>query len=185
MKLRPLVSFMMASAMVLGLFCVGPSPVSGEEDLGTANVVTEWGPYRYKLFCYPTKTTSFFMMPHSYVTFDTVNGKYWIIESLRYEYEMHTAPADGFYNVIPYGRPRALRPEKISVTFYTPDMKQLGHYDQVRTDHIYSVPRDGNDYERIICRMECDAEWNWDVKMRMWDAIDPVMSEPTAQPIYR
>jgi len=180
-------SLMMTSALALGLFCVGPSPVSGEEDLGSANKVTEWGPYRYKLFCYPTKTTAFFMIPHSYVTFDIVNGKYWIVESPRFEYEMHTNMSDftGLVGVIDWGRQRALRPERLTVTFYTPDMKQLGSFDQFRTDHVYPIPRDGNDYERIICRIECDGEWNWDIKMRVWDAVDPVMSEPMAQPIYR
>ncbi len=187
MRLRPLMSLMMTSALALGLFCVGPSPVSGEEDLGSANKVTEYGPYRYKLFCYPTKTTAFFMIPHSYVTFDIVNGKYWTIESPRFEYEMSTNNTDftGIIGFLPYGRGRALLPEKLSVTFYTPDMKVLGSYDETRCDHIYSVPRDGNDYERIICRIECNAEWNWDVKMRVYDAVDPVMAEPMAQPIYR
>ena len=187
MSLRPLMSLMMASALVLGLFCVGPSPASGEEDIGTANKVTEWGPYRYKVFCYPTKTTAFFFIPQSYVTFDVVNGKFWIVESPRLEYEMHTANSQfsGLYGIIPFGRRRAMRPEDLTVTFYTPDMKVLGHYDDMRTDHLYAIPRDGNDYERIICRMECTGTWNWDVKMRVYDAVDPVMAEPLAQPIYR
>ena len=47
------------------------------------------------------------------------------------------------------------------------------------------MPRDGNDYERLICRLECNGTENYDIKMRILDAVDPVMAEPQPNERYR
>jgi hypothetical protein len=72
----------------------------------------------------------------------------------------------------------------LSVSFYTPDMRLLGHLDNVRLNRRYSVPRDGNHYERIVVKLESRAKENFDVKMRIWDPIDAVVAEPIPHQIY-
>lgn len=177
MKLRRWMSYVAAGVAALGLFCLGPSPATAEEELGVTTKITDWGPLRYRAFQYPSRSTGFMFYPNSYVTFDVVNGKYWMIESNRMDYEMHHI--SGWTHLFPFAfSPKAIRPEQIDVTFYTPDMRELAHFDKIRAFHLISIPRDGNDYERIVCRMECHGEQNWDIKMRVWDAIDPVMAEP-------
>ncbi len=170
----------MVAAVVVGL-----APVSAEDLIGTRSDVTELGPYRYKVYQYPSHVTSFFFYPQSYVTFDAVNGKYWSVESHRFRYEM--IPRLGSYDVFPTLSTgyRPLRPEQLAVHFYTPDMKLLGSFPEVYANRRYSIPRDGNDYERIVVRMESDSEMNWDLKMRIWDPVDPVMAEPQPRQVYK
>lgn len=181
MRCKSLLS-VFAAVVAVGLFCL--SPAAAEDDLGTRSDITEQGPYRYKLYQYPSHVTSFFFYPKSYVTFDAVNGKYWEIESPRMRYEI--IPRLGLYDVFPMGHGyRALRPEKLSVYFYTPDMKLLGAFPEARANIRYSIPRDGNDYERIVVKIESDAEVNWDLKMRVWDPVDPVMAEPHPRQVYK
>lgn len=179
-------SLALASVIAIGLLGGGSGPAKGEEDLGTITRTTEFGPYRYKIYNYPSKTNAFLMYPQSYVTFDMVNGNFWQIESPRWFYDDQLMGSSGLTFVAGSYYPLAQRPDKLAVTFYTPDMKQLGRYDgPVRAEHYLPVPRDGNDYERIICKIECESEWHWDIKMRVWDSVDPVMAEPMSNPIYR
>lgn len=166
-----------AAALVVGLW--GAQPAAAESDRGTASVVTGYGEYQYRVFQYPSQTAGFFLYPQSYVTFDAANGKYWELESTRAEFWNHhsrSGAADVFPNMTSQGR--ALRPENISVSFYSPDMRLIGSYDNVKMNRRYSVPRDGNNYERIVIKMTCKARENFDVKMMVWDPIDAVIGEP-------
>lgn len=181
MTLRPLASLMLLSALMTGLL-VGAQPARAEDDLGTVNKITEWGPYRYKLYEYPSRTTSFFVYPESYVTFDIHNAKYWMVESARFDYS--PTSYDGWETLFGMGY-RTLRPEKLHIYFYTPDMKLLGELHNFRCGVSYSIPRDGNDYERIVVKIECDSDQNWDLKMLVWDPVDPVIAEPIPQDTFR
>lgn len=182
MSLRRFLSLVVATAMAVGLFCAVPAVA--EDDLGVVSTITESGPYRYKLYEYPSSTTSFFFYPETYVTFDVVNGKYWWLETNRAKYEMVEAP--GMLQVFPMWQDYSpLRPSKLRVYFYTPDMKLLGYYDEVYTQRLYSIPRDGNDYERIVAKIECHSDQNWDAKVKVWDPVDPVIAEPIPSQTYR
>lgn len=186
MKFRPWMSAAAVASMALGLFCFGPSPVAAEEQVMGHQVNSDWGTYRYRTFQYPGRSNGFFMYPKSYVTFDVVNGKYWMLEHPRAEYEIHPSnnPEHVFGDWLT-NKIGPLRYERFRVTFFTPDMHQLGVFENVRQHHLYDMPRDGNDYERVICRIESNGEHNFDIKMRMWDAIDPVMAEPLPNERFR
>jgi len=171
--------------MALGLFCFGPSPVAAEEQVTPSQVNDDWGTNRYKVFQYPGRNNAFFMYPQSYVTFDIVNGKYFSIDHVRAEFEMkkEAQPHHVFGIFVEY--PKVINYEKLTITLYTPDMQVLGIFPNVNNRKIYSIPRDGNDYERLICKIECDGDANYDFKMRVQDAIDPVMAEPFPNERYR
>lgn len=171
-----------AAALAFGLW--GSQPAAAEDDRGTAAVVTGNGSYNYRVFQYPSRVAGFFMYPQSYVTFDVANGKYWEIESTRAEF-WNNYPRTGLADVIPFTDTRtALHPEFITVSFYTPDMRYLGGMENVRMNRRYSVPRDGNNYERIVVKLESRAKENFDVKMRIWDPIDAVIAEPIPHQVY-
>ncbi|MEW6281202.1 MAG: hypothetical protein AB1758_21505, partial [Candidatus Eremiobacterota bacterium] len=172
---------LLLSAMMTGLL-MGGQPARAEDDLGTISKISEWGPYRYKVYQYPSRTTSFFFYPKSYVTFDVRNGKYWMIESVRFDYQ----PMDnvGWGRLFSLGY-RYRTPENLRVYFYTPDMKVLGEVEDPRCNRVYSIPRDGNDYERIVVKIESHSAWNWDLKMLVWDPVDPVIAEPIPTNTYR
>jgi hypothetical protein len=125
------------------------------------------------------------MYPKSYVTFDIVNGKYWMMDYPRAEYTLK--PRNEPEHVFPpvAQAPSTIRYEQLTVTLYTPDMKVLGHFPNIRNRYKYSIPRDGNDYERLIARVECECEDNIDIKFKVWDAIDPIMAEPMPNEKYR
>jgi hypothetical protein len=185
MKFAPWMSAAAVATMALGLFCFGPSPVAAEEQVSPHSVMTDWGSYRYRTFQYPSRNTGFFMYPNSYVTFDIVNGKYWQLEHPRAELELKPTsnPEHVFPPIVQSVSP--LRYEQFRVTLFTPDMHVLGVFDKVRQRHIYNIPKDGNDYERLICRIECEGEDNFDIKMRVLDAVDPVMAEPMPNERFR
>ena len=63
-------------------------------------------------------------------------------------------------------------------------MKLLGTQERVRVDHKYSIPQDGNDYERLIVKIECEAKDNFDIKMMVWDPVDAVKAEPIPHQVY-
>ena len=171
-----------AAALAFGLW--GSQPAAAEDDRGVASVVNGQGSYGYRVFQYPSRVAGFFMYPQSYVTYDVVNGKYWEIESNRAEFT-NNFPRTGVADVIPFTDKRtALHPEFLTVSFYTPDMRLLGSVENIRTNRRYSVPRDGNDYERLVVKVECNAKENFDIKMRVWDPIDPVIAEPIPQQVY-
>lgn len=181
MRLRSLLP-LAAAALAFGLW--GAQPAAAEDDRGVASVINGQGSYSYRVFQYPSRVAGFFLYPQSYVTFDAVNGKYWEIESNRAEF-WNNAPRTGLADVVPFTDPRnALLQEAITVSFYTPDMRLLGTWENCRMNRRYSVPRDGNDYERIVVKLECGAKENWDVKMRIWDPVDPVIAEPIPHQIY-
>ena len=70
------VAIFLLAALVLGSLAFGALPAAAEDDLGTVSQITEWGPFRYKVYQYPSRVTSFFFYPKSYVTFDIQNGKF-------------------------------------------------------------------------------------------------------------
>ncbi len=181
MKSKSLLSAL-AAVIAIGLFCGGSA--SAEEMVKSVADITENGSYRYKLYHYPSSASAFFFIPHSYVTFDAVNGKYWKIESHRMRYEM--IPRLGWYDLFPLGTGyHPMKPEKLDVFFYTPDMKLLGSFEDVYCNRRYSIPRDGNDYERIVVKIVCESEENQDLKMFIWDPVDAVMAEPVPRSVYR
>jgi hypothetical protein len=168
--------------LVLGVGFLAPGPASAEDDLGVVSSVTELGPYRYHKYVYPSKVTAFFMYPQSYVTFDIRNGKYWMLET-TYNF-FRPAPRNEWRALLTFGH-EFFTPEMLDVTFFTPDMKELGHVNRANINRIYSVPRDGNDYETIVVRMVCRAQDNWDVKFYLWDPVDPVIAEPIPAETFR
>ena len=171
-----------AAALAFGLW--GSQPAAAEDDRGVASVVNGQGSYSYRVFQYPSRVAGFFMYPQSYVTFDAANGKYWEVESNRAEY-MNNYPRTGWADIIPYTDPRnSLKQEMITISFYTPDMRLLKTWENIRMNRRYSLPRDGNDYERIVVKMESRAKDNFDLKMRIWDPVDAVMAEPIPHQIY-
>ena len=179
MRLRPLATVAVMATMAVGVFCLGQSPASAEADLGIhKKTYLWWGSNSYKVYQYPSKTNSFFFYPHTFVTFDVVNGKYWMMEHGRLEYEL--AKDNTVQEVFPGFKdwPNALNPELLTVSYFTPDMKTLGSFKNVRVGHTYSVPHDGNDYERLICKIEFNGKTNMDMKLRLWDPVDPVIAEP-------
>ncbi|HIB64845.1 MAG TPA: hypothetical protein EYO33_06995 [Phycisphaerales bacterium] len=181
MRLRSFLT-LVAAALVIGLW--GSQPAAAEEDRGVVTSNTEHGTYSYRLFQYPSKTSNFFMYPQSYVTFDAANGKYWAIESSRIEYELDHLRT-GVADVLPMlDNHTTMIPERLRVSFYTPDMKLLGTQERVRVDHKYSIPQDGNDYERLIVKIECEAKDNFDIKMMVWDPVDAVKAEPIPHQVY-
>ena len=181
MRMRSLLP-LAAAALAFGLW--GSQPAAAEDDRGIASVVNGQGSYSYRVFQYPSRVAGFFLYPQSYVTFDASNGKYWEVESNRAEF-WNNHPRSGLSDVFPMTDPRnALKQEAITVSFYTPDMRLLGREENIRMNRRYSIPRDGNDYERIVVKMECRAKSNWDVKMRIWDPVDAVIAEPIPHQIY-
>ncbi len=174
---------LVAAALMIGLW--GSQPAAAEHDAGVTSVHSEYGSYSYRMFQYPSRVADFFMYPKSYVTFDAVHGKYWSIESVRADYELNYVRS-GWADVLPMLDTRyALIPEQLRVSFYTPDMKLLGTQDRVRTYRKYSIPQDGNDYDRIIVKIECHAKENFDIRMNVWDPIDDVKAEPMPHQIHR
>jgi hypothetical protein len=184
MNLRRLLSLTAVAGIAAGLMCLGPRPAAAEEDIGTETVHDgQTGSVTYHTYEYPSTKNSFSFSPNSYVSFDLVNGKWFELEHFRVNYEEHTSP--GLAQVFPEGPypfPYALRYDAMTkVSFYTPDLKLLHSYSIVRPGHKYSIPKDGNDYERVICRLEYgtdDKVDNASYKMRVWDEVDPVQSEP-------
>lgn len=173
---------LVAAALMIGLW--GSQPAAAEHDNGVESIVSEYGSYSYRMFQYPSRTTNFFMYPKSYVTFDAVHGKFWNIESTRAEYELNYVRS-GWADVLPMLDDRmAASPERLRVSFYTPDMKLLGTTTRIRNHHKYSVPQDGNTYDRIIVKIECEAKENFDIKMNIWDPIDEVKAEPIPHQVY-
>lgn len=182
MRLRSFLT-LAAAALVIGLW--GSQPAAAEDDRGVVSTISKDGSYSYRLFQYPSKVADFFMYPKSYVTFDAVNGKYWSVASTRAEYQLNHVRT-GVADVLPFLDGRyALTPERLRVSFYTPDMRLLGTFNKIRVNHKYSVPRDGNDYERIIVKIESDAKENFDIKVSVWDPVDAVIAEPIPHQIYR
>lgn len=182
MRLRSLLPL---AAAVFAFGLLYSQPASAEDDRGVASVINGQGSYAYRVFQYPSRVAGFFMYPQSYVTFDAANGKYWEIESNRAEY-WNNYPRTGLADIVPFTDKRtALVPEQLKVSFYTPDMRLLGHWDSVRLNRRYSVPRDGNNYERIVVKIESTTKENFDVKMRVWDPIDAVIAEPIPHQVYR
>ena len=182
MRLRSFLT-LAAAALVVGLW--GSQPAAAEDDRGVESVVTERGSNSYRVFQYPSKVTNFLMYPQSYVTFDAAYGNYWSVESLRDKYEANFVRT-GWADVLPMLDQRyALHPERLTVSFYTPDMKLLGSRSKIRVDRKYSMPRDGNDYERIIVKIESEAKENFDIKMNVWDPVDSIIAEPIPHQVNR
>lgn len=176
------VALFLLAALALGCLAFGAMPAAAEDDLGTVNQITEWGPFRYKVYQYPSRVSSFFFYPESYVTFDIRNGKYWMIESPRFTLEV--TPRNEMKNIIGMPEPYE-RIENFTIFFYTPDMKLLGRMEDPKANHVFSLPRDGNNYEHLVVRMECHGDQNWDVKFLVWDPVEPVIAEPIPTPSYR
>lgn len=182
MRLRSILK-VAAVALVIGLW--GALPAAAEDDRGVVSTVYKNGSYSFRHYQYPSKVTDFFMYPKTYVTFDAVNGEYWSIDSTRAEHYLNYTRS-GWADLLPMTDERlALYPERLKVYFYTPDMRLLGSFNKVRPNRRYSIPRDGNDYDRIIVKITSDTKENYNIKMSVWDSIDSVMAEPMPQQIYR
>lgn len=182
MRIRTLLP-VLAAALFLGMW--GSQPAAAEDDRGVSSLVNRYGSESYRVFDYPSRVASFFLYPHSYVTFDASNGKYWLLESHRTTFYENNFPRTGWDDIFGGADERdALYPEHISVSFYTPDMRLLGSWDKVRANRRYSIPRDGNNYERLVVKIECEAPDNWDVKFRIWDPVDAVVAEPIPHQVY-
>lgn len=176
------VALVLLAALTLGVLAFGASPAAAEDDLGTVNQITEWGPFRYKVYQYPSRVSSFFFYPESYVTFDIRNGKYWMIESPRFTMEIEQN--NSVNNVIGIPEPYQ-RLENFTVRFYTPDMQLLGEVENPKPNRVLSLPRDGNNYDHIVVRLESHSPQNWDVKFLVWDPVEPVIAEPIPSPSFR
>lgn len=182
MRVRINVALFLLAAVALGVLTFGAMPAAAEDDLGTVNQVSEWGPFRYKVYQYPSRVSSFFFYPESYVTFDARNGKYWMIESPKFNFTIEGP--DSVQTILGLADPLTT-PEKFTIYFYTPDMKLLGSLDNPRANRTYSVPRDGNNYDHIVVKIESHSKQNWDVKFLIWDPVEPVIAEPIPVPTYR
>ena len=176
------VALFLLAALALGCLAFGAMPAAAEDDLGTVSQITEWGPFRYKVYQYPSRVTSFFFYPKSYVTFDIQNGKFWMIESPRF----NMAVQAGNGAKVLMGFSESYSPvENFTLYFYTPDMKLLGKVQDPKANHVFSLPRDGNNYDHLVVRMESHSDQNWDVKFLVWDPVEPVIAEPMPTPSYR
>jgi len=176
------VAILLLAALTLGCLAFGSRPAAAEDNLGTVNQITEWGPFRYEVYQYPSRVSSFFFYPKSYVTFDVHNGKYWMIESPRFNLTM--VRADEMKNLLGFYEPYQ-KLENFTLSFYTPDMKLLGRVVNPQTNRTFSIPRDGNNYEHLVVRLESNANTNWDVKFVVWEPVDPVIAEPMTSPSNR
>ena len=176
------VAIFLLAALTLGCLAFCAAPAVAEDDLGTVDQITEWGPFRYKVYQYPSRVSSFFFYPKSYVTFDIHNGKFWMIESPRFNVGM--SRQSGAKEILGFPEPYD-NLEDFTISIYTPDMKLLGQMKEPKTNRTLSIPRDGNNYDHLVVRIECNSNQNWDVKFVVWDPVEPVIAEPMASPSYR
>lgn len=165
--------FLLAT-LSLGCLAVGAAPAMAEESLKTVNVVTEFGPYSYSLYEYPSYNTSFFFYPESYVEFDSINGKFWRIEAPKFNlHNQSSKPGD-----VLLGTNRTYDTiEDFTVVFYAPDGTVLGTQYNARVGESYSFPRKG-DFDRVRVRIESRAVQNIDAKFIVWEPVNPVVAKP-------
>ena len=81
--------FLLAT-LSLGTLAVTAVPAMAEEDIGQVNYQTDLGPFTYTVFEYPSHSTNFFFYPKSYVEFNAKNGKYWMLETSKFNMSMAT-----------------------------------------------------------------------------------------------
>lgn len=176
------VALLLVAAVMGSALTFGAAPAAAEEDLGTVNSVTEWGSFRYRMYQYPSKVSSFFFYPESFVKFDIRNGKFFSIESPRFTYKI--TPQNDVDQILGMVGPQD-SPEKFNIIFYTPDMVEIGRMDGVRPNRMLSMPVSGQKHDRLVVRLECHSEANWDVKFSVWEPVDSVVAEPIHPPQVR
>lgn len=176
-------AILLLAALTLGCLAFSAVPAAAEKvNSEPINQITEWGPFRYDVYQYPSRVSSFFFYPKSYVTFDVHNGKYWMIESPRFNVSI-TGRSE-MKSILGLSEPYQ-RLENFTLCFYTPDMKLLARVDNPQTNRALSIPRDGNKYDHLVVRLECKGDQNWDVKFVVWEPVDPVVAEPMVAPDRR
>lgn len=168
--------FLLAT-LSLGCLAVGAAPAMAEENVKNVNVVTEYGPYSYNLYEYPSYNTSFFFYNNSYVEFESVNGKFWSIQAPKFN--LHKQLPNAFQSLMGFGRTYDSY-EDFDVIFYAPDGKVIGKQTNARVSDSYSFPRDarGEEYENIRVRIESRGKQNIDAKFIVWEPVNPVVAQP-------
>ncbi len=168
--------FLLAT-LSLGTLAVTAVPAMAEEDMGQVNYQTDLGPFSYNVAQYPSHSTNFFFYPNSYVEFSVKNGKYWMLETSRFNMSMSTG-RKCYSDLLGIAARDSSRLENFVVKFYTPDGVEIGSYKDARVNNPWSVPRDGENYENIKVRIENHSSQNIDARFIVWDPIDPVMAQP-------
>ncbi len=166
--------FLLAT-LSLGCLAVGAAPAVADESLKTVDVVTEYGPYSYNLYEYPSYNNGFLFYKNSYVEFDSVQGKFWRIDAPRFNVHIQSAPP---VDVL-LGTARTYDTvDDFKVIFYAPDGTVLFTQDNARPDTPYSFPVTGEKYDKVRVRIECRAVQNVDAKFIVWEPVNPVVAEP-------
>ncbi|MGM9998256.1 MAG: hypothetical protein ACI38Q_02490 [Candidatus Bruticola sp.] len=165
--------FLLAT-LSLGCLAVGAAPAMADESMKTVNVVTEFGPYTYSLYEYPSYNTSFFFYQDSYVEFDVVNGTSWRIESPKDKIHKEAAPPSE--SLLGTGRTYNSL-ENFDVYFYAPDGTLLACRKNARLSDNYSFPSDRS-HDKVRVRIESRATQNLDAKFIVWEPVNPVVAKP-------
>lgn len=167
--------FLLAT-LSLGCLAVGAVPAMAEENVGNVSVMTEYGPYSFKMFQYPSRETGFLFFQNSFVEFEAVHGSYWMIE-MPY-YGIHTQMR-AFGATLLGGGSREISPiDNFTVAFYSPEHKLVGKLSNVRPDKQYSFPRFTENYDKLYVRIESRAIQNVNAKFMVWEPVDPVVAKP-------
>lgn len=164
--------FLLAT-LSLGCLAIG-TPAMAEK---TVNVVTEYGPYVYNINEYPSYNTSYFFFENSYIEAEIANGKFWMIETPRFNlYNTHTkeCSSDALFGS---GRLHDSF-EYFDVKFYAPDGTLLGTKNNAKVCETYSIPRCGEKYDKIRVRIESRSVRNVDAKLLVWSPVNPVIAKP-------
>lgn len=168
--------FLLAT-LSLGCLAVGAAPAMADESMKTVNLVTEFGPYTYSVYEYPSYNTSFFFYEKSYVEFDVVNGTSWRIEAPKAM--VHKEPAAPGETLLGTGRTYN-SVENLDVYFYAPDGTLLATRKNARLSDNYSFPRERK-YDKVRVRIESRGVQNLDAKFIVWDPVNPVVAKPIVE----
>ncbi len=166
--------FLLAT-LSLGTLAVTSVPAMAEENLGKVNYVTDLGFYTYTVTQYPSRANNFFFFPNSYVEFKAQNGKYWMLESSKFNMSMVTNRSNVGQIL---GKAGTARLENFDVYFYAPDGSKIGGFKDARINSPFSIPRNGEDFEYVTVRIENHSAQNIDARFVVWSPIEPVMATP-------
>lgn len=151
-------------------------PAMAEEDMGQMNYQGGYGPFTYNVVQYPSHTSNFFFYPESYVEFDAKNGKYWMLETSRFNIS-NIPTRDGVDEFWGMGLGRSSH-TNFDIKFYSPDGKLIGGYNDFDVNAPYSVPRDGEKYSSIKVRIESHSNQNIDGRFMVWEPVEAVVATP-------
>ncbi|MBQ7501443.1 hypothetical protein IJT93_01825 [bacterium] len=164
--------FLLAT-LSLGCLTIG-TPAMAEK---TVNVITEYGPYVYSIYEYPSYNTSYFFYENSYIETEIVNGKFWMIEAPKFN--LHNTHTKECSSDALFGSTRVHdSTEYFDVKFYAPDGTLIGSKSNARVGDTYSIPRTGEKYEKLRVRIESRAVQNIDAKLMVWSPVNPVVAKP-------